>query len=187
MHGAFFLPCSNISRTRLAPTPTNISTKSDPEIVKNGTLASPAIARASNVLPVPGGPTRRHPFGSLPPSRWNFAGSFRKSTISSNSCLASSIPATSSNVTRSERSVSKRARDFPKPMALPPPPCIWRIKNIHTPKIMIIGSQERIIPKREGTSSSTGRAVMRTPFSVRPCISEGSSGAKVRKDLPAPS
>ena len=52
--GAFFLPCSNRSRTRLAPTPTNISTKSDPEMVKNGTLASPATARAKRVLPVPG-------------------------------------------------------------------------------------------------------------------------------------
>jgi len=34
MHGAFFLPCSNKSRTREAPTPTNISTKSEPEIEK---------------------------------------------------------------------------------------------------------------------------------------------------------
>ncbi len=34
MQGAFFLACSNISRTRLAPTPTNISTKSEPEIVE---------------------------------------------------------------------------------------------------------------------------------------------------------
>ena len=39
-----------------APTPTNISTKSEPEIEKNGTPASPATARASSVLPVPGGP-----------------------------------------------------------------------------------------------------------------------------------
>ena len=30
MQGALFLPCSNRSRTRLAPTPTNISTKSEP-------------------------------------------------------------------------------------------------------------------------------------------------------------
>jgi hypothetical protein len=29
--------CSNRSRTREAPTPTNISTKSEPEIEKNGT------------------------------------------------------------------------------------------------------------------------------------------------------
>ena len=69
MQGAFFLACSNMSRTRDAPTPTNISTKSDPEIEKNGTLASPAMARASSVLPVPGGPTRRQPLGILPPSR----------------------------------------------------------------------------------------------------------------------
>src|SRR5438552_3778333 len=34
MHGADFLPCSNMSRTRLAPTPTNISTKSEPLMEK---------------------------------------------------------------------------------------------------------------------------------------------------------
>ena len=50
MQGAFFLPCSNRSRTRDAPTPTNISTKSEPLIEKNGTLASPATARASKRL-----------------------------------------------------------------------------------------------------------------------------------------
>ena len=68
IQGAFFLPCSNISLTLEAPTPTNISTKSDPEMVKNGTLASPATALAINVLPVPGGPTNSAPFGILPPS-----------------------------------------------------------------------------------------------------------------------
>src|SRR6202140_760116 len=56
MQGACFFACSNMSRTRAAPTPTNISTKSEPEIEKNGTFASPAIARASSVFPVPGGP-----------------------------------------------------------------------------------------------------------------------------------
>ena len=60
MQGAFFFACSNMSRTREAPTPTNISTKSEPEMVKNGTFASPAMARASSVLPVPGGPTSKH-------------------------------------------------------------------------------------------------------------------------------
>ena len=34
---------------------------------KNGTLASPATALASRVLPVPGGPTSRAPLGSLAP------------------------------------------------------------------------------------------------------------------------
>ena len=46
----------NNSRTRLAPTPTYICTKSEPERAKKGTPASPASARASSVLPVPGGP-----------------------------------------------------------------------------------------------------------------------------------
>ncbi len=56
MQGEFCFACSKRSRTREAPTPTNISTKSEPEIEKNGTPASPATARASSVLPVPGGP-----------------------------------------------------------------------------------------------------------------------------------
>ena len=63
MAGAFSRACSNRSRTRAAPTPTNISTNSEPEIEKNGTPASPATARASSVLPVPGGPTSSTPFG----------------------------------------------------------------------------------------------------------------------------
>lgn len=42
--------------TRDGPTPTNISRNSDPDTVMNGTLASPAVALASKVLPVPGGP-----------------------------------------------------------------------------------------------------------------------------------
>ena len=99
MHGAFFLPCSNRSRTRLAPTPTNISTKSEPLIEKNGTFASPATARASSVLPVPGGPTSRIPRGRRPPRRTLFAGSFRKATTSFSSSIASSTPATSENAT----------------------------------------------------------------------------------------
>ena len=54
IHGAFFFAWSNKSLTLDAPTPTNISTKSEPLIIKNGTPASPATAFASNVLPVPG-------------------------------------------------------------------------------------------------------------------------------------
>ena len=63
MHGDACFACSNRSRTRLAPTPTNISTKSEPEMEKNGTPASPATARASSVLPVPGGPVEQHALG----------------------------------------------------------------------------------------------------------------------------
>ena len=89
IHGACFLPSSNRSRTRDAPTPTNISTKSDPEIEKNGTPASPATAFARSVLPVPGGPTRITPFGILAPTFVYFCGAFKKSTTSTRSSFSS--------------------------------------------------------------------------------------------------
>ena len=46
-----------------APTPTNISSNSDPDTKKNGTSASPAMALASRVFPVPGGPISSNPGG----------------------------------------------------------------------------------------------------------------------------
>ena len=60
-HGSEVLPKSFLILA--APTPTNISSNSEPETKKNGTSASPAIALASRVLPVPGGPIRRRPSG----------------------------------------------------------------------------------------------------------------------------
>ncbi len=142
MHGACFLAFSNMSRTRAAPTPTNISTKSEPEIEKNGTLASPAIALASRVLPVPGEPTISTPRGMRPPSFWNLVGSRRKSTSSCTSSFASSQPATSAKVMVLLLSSSMRARLLPKLNAPPrPPPCIWRMKKIQTPISSSIGNQ----------------------------------------------
>ena len=135
MHGAFFLPCSNRSRTRLAPTPTNISTKSEPLMLKNGTPASPATARPSSVLPVPGEPTSSAPFGMRPPRRWNFCGARRKSMISCSSYLASSHPATSSNVISGLSMLNILARLLPKLNALLPPPCICRRKNSHSARM----------------------------------------------------
>ena len=136
MHGAFSLACLNKSLTLLAPTPTNISTKSDPDNEKNGTSASPATALANNVLPVPGGPTKSAPFGILPPSSEYFFGFLRKSTISMTSSLAPSNPATSLNVTFTLVSLSKSwAFDFPILNICPPPgpapPPILRMMNIH--------------------------------------------------------
>ena len=48
--------------------PTIASTNSEAETEKNGTLASPATARASSVLPVPGRPESSTPRGIRPPS-----------------------------------------------------------------------------------------------------------------------
>ena len=73
--GCAALACAKRSRTREAPTPTIISTNSLALAEKNGTPASPATARASSVLPVPGGPMSSTPRGILPPERAYFPGS----------------------------------------------------------------------------------------------------------------
>jgi hypothetical protein len=87
------------------------------------------------------------------------------------------MPATSSKVTRPVRSVSRRARDLPKPMARPPPDCIWRMKKIQTPMRSSIGNQEIRMPNSEGTLSSDGAAVMRTPLFVSRSMTGALSGA----------
>ena len=66
---------------------------------KNGTFASPAHALASKVLPVPGGPTKRTPFGSLAPILTYLSGLCKKSTTSLMDSMASSTPCTSWKVT----------------------------------------------------------------------------------------
>ena len=157
MAGAFFLASENRSRTRLAPTPTNISTKSEPEMVKKGTPASPATARASRVLPVPGGPTSRMPVGIFAPTRVNFLGFFRNCTISCSSSFSSSAPATSLKVTLLCAGSVWRARDLPKPIMPPlPPPVCWRIRKNHSrpksTKVMISGSHS---DSQEGCAGSS--------------------------------
>ena len=122
IHGAICCACLKRSRTREAPTPTNISTKSEPDREKNGTPASPASAFASRVLPVPGGPTSNAPFGSFAPILRYLSGFFKKSTSSCRESFASSSPATSLNVTPVFFSTYIFAVDFPTPMIPPPPP-----------------------------------------------------------------
>ena len=85
--GAASFAFAKRSRTREAPMPTIASTNSEADIEKNGTFASPATARASSVLPVPGGPLSSTPCGMRAPSRRYFSGSRRKSTTSVSSCL----------------------------------------------------------------------------------------------------
>ena len=93
MHGEFFFAYLKISLTLEAPTPTNTSMNSAAEIDMNGTPASPATAFASIVFPVPGGPISNAPLGIFAPTFVYRSGYFKKSTISINSYLASSIPA----------------------------------------------------------------------------------------------
>ena len=147
IHGDFSLAWRNRSRTRDAPTPTNISTKSEPDNEKKGTSASPATAFASNVLPVPGGPTNKAPLGILPPNSVYFSGFLRNATISSTSCLASDKPATSLNVTFRSLSLSKSCAFALPTLNTPPgpppaPPDILLIRKIHTTMIRMIGPKE---------------------------------------------
>ena len=88
-------------RMRAAPRPTNISTKLEPEAEKKSTPAWAATARASIVLPVPGGPKRRTPRGAWAPSAAKRSGSLSQAVTSISSSLAASTPWTSSQRTGS--------------------------------------------------------------------------------------
>ena len=108
-------------------------------MLKNGTPASPATARASSVLPVPGGPYSSTPLGMRAPSCWNFLGFSRNSLISCSSSTASSQPATSLNVTLGESTLTRLALLLPKLMTLEPPPCIWFMMKNQKPMMSRIG------------------------------------------------
>ena len=147
MEGDFSFACLNRSRTLEAPTPTNISTKSDPDKEKKGTFASPATAFAKRVFPVPGGPTNKAPLGILPPSDVYLSGVLRKSTISWISSLAPSSPATSLKDVFTSVFWSKSfALDFPilkicPPGPPPPPELIFFIIKIQIPIIKTKGKR----------------------------------------------
>ncbi len=147
----------NRSRTREAPTPTNISTKSDPEILKKGTPASPATALASSVFPVPGGPSSSTPLGILAPIRLYLPGSRRKSTISSSSSFSSFRPATCSKVMVLSP-MTMMARLLPKfiILALLPPAAFWLliIINRNMPTASTISMGTRVVSTQPSRSTS---------------------------------
>ena len=153
---------------------------------KNGTFASPAMARASSVLPVPGGPISSTPLGMRPPSFWNFCGSRRNSMISCSSSLASSTPATSLKVTFFCWLASSLALDLPKESALLPPLCICRMKKTQKPTSRANGATDtnRLIQ----AGPSFGWTMIVTLFACRVSTSlsdpNGLLGATVRKAVP---
>ena len=93
--GDFLRAALNRRRIRAAPRPANISTNEAADWEKNVAPDSWATALASSVLPVPGGPCRRMPLGTLAPMWRKRLGSRRYSTTSRSSSLASSAPAIS--------------------------------------------------------------------------------------------
>ena len=166
MHGECFFACSNISLTLEAPTPTNISTKSEPEIVKNGTFASPATALAKRVLPVPGGPTIRMPLGILPPTLINLAGSLRKSTSSFTSSFASSHPATSEKFVLTCPPSNSFALLLPKVIGPPLPP---------TPPCICLMNKKKIPSNRSKGKAPTSNCVHHFGCSTFSTVSETSA------------
>ena len=72
--GSCLRATANRRRMRAAPRPANISTKDAADCAKNCAPDSFATALASSVLPVPGGPCRRMPFGTFAPSAWKRLG-----------------------------------------------------------------------------------------------------------------
>ena len=132
IHGAIFLALSNNFLTLDAPSPANNSTNSEPLIEMNGTFASPAIAFAIKVLPVPGFPENSTPCGTFAPISLYLSGFFKKSMISIISFFSSSNPATSSNFT----SLFDTSGSYTLPFF--PTPCISKIKYA-IPNIINVG------------------------------------------------
>ncbi len=129
-------------------------------MLKNGTFASPAMALASNVLPVPGAPSKSTPLGILAPTLVNLAGSLRNSTISSSSSFSSFSPATSFKVTLPSPTESL-ARLFPKFIILLLPPAFW---------LFIITKKNTITM----IASSTGNTLVRNQLSSCTFLTSGS-------------
>ena len=97
--GAALRAWRNSRRMRAAPRPANISTNEEADCAKKRAFDSFATALASSVLPVPGGPCSRMPFGTFAPSLRKRFGSRMNSTTSRSSSFASSTPSTSCQLT----------------------------------------------------------------------------------------
>ena len=96
-----------------------------------------------------------------------FSGFLRKSTISMSSPSASSMPATSSNVTRlASPGATRRAVERPKPPRTPPaPPLIClRMSQMKSPTSRIVGPKPRNSVARKERPLSAGSALTTTPL-----------------------
>src|SRR3954471_2720801 len=101
------------------------------------------------------------------PRRMYFCGFLRKSTISMSSPSASSMPATSWNVTRlASPGATRRAVERPNPPSTPPPPPpIWRrMSQMKRPTSRIVGPKPRNSVARNERPLSAGSALTTTPL-----------------------
>mmetsp|Transcript_2884 Transcript_2884/g.6797 ORF Transcript_2884/g.6797 Transcript_2884/m.6797 type:complete len:348 (+) Transcript_2884:152-1195(+) len=82
-HGSCARAYANISRMTRADSPMYLSTIADATTLRNAVCMFDATARASSVLPVPGGPYSSTPLGCAMPSASNSSGCLMGSSITS--------------------------------------------------------------------------------------------------------
>ena len=184
MQGALASAWENRSRTRAAPTPTNISTNSEPDRLKNGHLGLAGHGARQQRLAGARRADQQHALGNLAAEvRCTSSGVFRNSTISRSSCAASSTPATSWKLTLTSSSEKilalLRANDITPPSAPP----MRRKKKVHSPISRRMGTTQ---PRISGSQRLTSSPLYFTPDCSRSSTSLGSSMRVVEK-LPAPS
>mmetsp|Transcript_10383 Transcript_10383/g.34129 ORF Transcript_10383/g.34129 Transcript_10383/m.34129 type:complete len:250 (+) Transcript_10383:754-1503(+) len=114
MDGAFFSASSKALRRLLSLSPASLLIISGPLMRKKKAPVSFATARAMSVLPDPGGPYRRMPFGGLTPMVLKSCGWRSGSSTSSRICaICLRTPPTSSYPTSSSFSSSSRLMGSP--------------------------------------------------------------------------
>ena len=151
---ASFLALWPIHCTATTSMPMNVCAKPEPGTAMKGALKPVAIALASIVLPVPGGPMKSRPRSGLPPDSLNWSLACHSSMILRTSSLTSAWPRTWSIST--PQLASPGSYDF-----------IWRtaISTIGTMKIAPI---MRLI-RRMNSSCARSAAVHAVPEARRPC------------------
>ena len=157
--GAAFLACSKRSRTRLAPTPTIISMNSEAESEKNGTSASPATARASSVLPVPGGPRQQHALGDRRAEAAVLVGVLEE-VDDLDELLLGLVDAGDvverRALLRGVVALGLRAAEAGQPP--PAPPAARRMRKMNRPTSRIVGPKEKSsVARSDGPRRSAGR------------------------------
>ena len=132
--GACLRAVWNRSRTRLAPTPTNISMKSEPLTDRNGTPASPATARASSVLPVPGGPDEEDALRDLGPDLLEPGRGLQEVDDLADLLLDAVVAGHVGEGGRGRSVLYRRARERPIDMIPDIWPWAWRLIETRTPR-----------------------------------------------------
>mmetsp|Transcript_9597 Transcript_9597/g.26084 ORF Transcript_9597/g.26084 Transcript_9597/m.26084 type:complete len:215 (+) Transcript_9597:137-781(+) len=91
MQGSWSRAKANISRIILELSPMYLSTTDEATTLMKFTVMQWAMARASKVLPVPGGPYKSTPFGALMPTRKKSSGLVSGSSTTSRISLICSV------------------------------------------------------------------------------------------------